>query len=302
MVASLEKTAVVYFVFNRPACVKDILPMHVKYTKRHNIDLIVVCDGPRHNSDRFLQKELMKLLHGHHLDITKKIQNKTNLGLKENILSNLDQLAKKYNNLLVFEEDILPTNQAYIFLLRMLRMYASNDEILSINSYSPLNFFGSLKYFKHPIPHSWGWATWSDRWVSYRSENFDINLSRLPRRFDLFGAFSYRKMLEESIDGTISSWAIMFYYYSFINGKSSITPTKTLISNVGFGKTATHTKGHSLNFYNEKLKFKDTLSLDEEIKTVEYNRIRLAYARLSIKNKLIDIAYFFFKRIKKILS
>lgn len=302
MLPNADKTALVYFVFNRPECVENILPLHIKYSKDYNIDLIVVCDGPKTESDRYLQKELKSYLNTYHVHVKRIILNGINLGLKENIQTNLDKLSKEYNQLLVFEEDVFPTRQSYEFILRMLKIYALNDQILSINSYSPVNLLGSIKYFKHPVPHSWGWATWSDRWISYRSQNFDINLSGLSRGFDLFGAFPYRKMLKESIDGIISSWAIMFYYYSFTHGKSSITPTKTLIRNVGFGKTATHTKGHSLNFYNEKLKVKENISLDEVVKSANKNRILLAYARLSIKNKLINIVYFFIKRIRKIRS
>jgi len=302
MLPNADKTALVYFVFNRPECVQNILPLHIKYSKDYNIDLIVVCDGPKTESDRYLQKELKSFLNTYHVHVKRIILNGINLGLKENIQTNLDKLSKEYNQLLVFEEDVFPTRQSYEFILRMLKIYALNDQILSINSYSPVNLLGSIKYFKHPVPHSWGWATWSDRWIGYRSQNIDINLSRLPRGFDLFGAFPYRKMLKENIDGIISSWAIMFYYYSFTHGKSSITPTKTLIRNVGFGKTATHTKGHSLNFYNEKLKVKENISLDEVVKSANKNRILLAYARLSIKNKLINIVYFFIKRIRKIRS
>jgi len=297
-----DKTALVYFVFNRPECVQNILPLHIKYSKDYNIDLIVVCDGPKTESDRYLQKELNSFLNTYHVHVKRIILNGINLGLKKNIQTNLDKLSKEYNQLLVFEEDVFPTRQSYEFILRMLKIYALNDQILSINSYSPVNLLGSIKYFKHPVPHSWGWATWSDRWISYRSQNFDINLSRLPRGFDLFGAFPYRKMLRESIDGTISSWAIMFYYYSFTHGKSSITPTKTLIKNVGFGKTATHTKSRSLNLYNEKSKINENLPLNEPLKIAKKNRVLFAYLWMIIKNKLINFAYIIFKRFRKILS
>lgn len=300
MAASSEKTALVYFVFNRPACVKEILPMHVEYTKRYNIDLIIVCDGPRHNSDRLLQKELIKLLHDHHLNIAKKIQNKANLGLKENILSNLDQLATEYDQLLVFEEDVVPTNQAYLFLLRMLKKYALEDSILSINSYSPVNIFGSLKYYKHPIPHSWGWAIWSNRWLCFTSEENEIKLNSLNRKFDLHGAFSYRKMLKDNIDGKINSWAILFYYHSFKHRMFSITPTRSLVKNIGFGDYATHTKGASLNFYNERLKIKDDVLFKDEL--LAKPLLFLAYLKLLVKNITINITYAVFIRVKKIFQ
>jgi hypothetical protein len=62
------------------------------------------------------------------------------------------------------------------------------------------------------------------------------------RDFDQDGNYPYSGMLIEQHRGRIDSWAIRWYWATFRRSMLTLYPSQTLVSNVGFGANATHTR------------------------------------------------------------
>ena len=59
-------------------------------------------------------------------------------------------------------------------------------------------------------------------------------------RFDYSDNFSYTKMLKDQADGKINSWAIRWHASSFLRGKISLYPGKSLIRHIGNDNSGTN--------------------------------------------------------------
>ena len=121
-----------------------------------------------------------------------------------------------------------------------------------------------------PKAHSWGWATWKNRW-----EQVDWNMA-------YWNEFSTNKQMQKSFAtignempgllfahkaGRKSTWWARFCYSQFILGKLTAYPMRSKVINEGFTSEATH-----CNVYNTyKVDFDKTdkrvFELPKEVKT-----------------------------------
>ena len=107
----------------------------------------------------------------------------------------------------------------------------------------------------------WGWASWANRWAEY-----DVKMKSWPetkknRSTALLGEsekeVNWRiDLFDKMYKGEIDTWDYQWAYAKIINKGLSIIPSLNLIENIGFGSTATHTKGT----INEKHKRRHSLS------------------------------------------
>jgi hypothetical protein len=103
-------------------------------------------------------------------------------------------------------------------------------------------------YYFSNINHIWGWATWRSRWVN----DYDVEMSSWPsireegRYADWFPNATERRRffrrMQDTYHGKIDTWDNQWQYASRLNGRISVMPNINLISNIGFGTSATHTK------------------------------------------------------------
>ncbi len=129
--------------------------------------------------------------------------------------------------------------------------YYKDDE--KVNIISGSNFISKFSnknysYYFSVFHHFWGWATWKRSW-----ELFDLEMKTWPelKRNKLLyqivpdnkSAKYWEILFDEVYNGKIStSWDYQWYYSSWKNKNLAIIPSVNLISNIGFGQEATHTK------------------------------------------------------------
>jgi hypothetical protein len=114
---------------------------------------------------------------------------------------------------------------------------------------------GSNTFGEHEAPASyyfsryaniWGWATWRRAWSYY-----DVNLRRWPELrqrellLDIFGdaaeATHWCQRLDKSFAGH-DSWDYAWSMSIWAQNGLSILPYRNLVTNIGFGNDATHTR------------------------------------------------------------
>lgn len=245
-------TPLVMIVFNRPDCTSKVFEV-VRLCKPAHLYLIA--DGPRR--DRQGEVELCAEVRSivENIDWPCKVHKNysdENLGCKIRIFSGLDWVFGEVEEAIILEDDCLPDMSFFRFCEEMLEKYRTDERIGHI---SGDNFqFGKYKspasyYFSHHT-HVWGWASWRRAWKDY-----DLEISRWPlirdssfldNSFEDKRVVSYwRNRYDQVHNGDISTWDYQWNFCNLVNGRLCIMPNVNLITNIGFGESATHTKaGH----------------------------------------------------------
>lgn len=241
---------VVMIVFRRPDLTRRVFEV-VRDAKPTR--LFVVADGPRDGNllDARLVEETREIFQEVDWDCkVEQLYASTNLGLRQRVLTGLDEVFSKVDRALILEDDCLPDPTLFPFAEELLSKYEAEVDValVSANNFAPDQSLRNSYYFATHA-NIWGWATWSRTWSEFRSQpepkswtEGDIRRisaqieGRLKRR-----EFSSLLRLAKSLD----SWAISFAAFCYDKKKLSAVPGQNLVTNVGFGEGSTHTKFES---------------------------------------------------------
>jgi len=246
------KTPVVFIIFNRP---KEAQRVFDTIRTARPEKLLVISDGPRHDRDRISCAETKKIIDAVDwpCDVVTHYSEK-NVGCRKTLSEGLIWAFNQVDRAIVLEADCLPDASAYRFFEEMLDRYSNDEQVMHIGG----NFFqhrnpkfsnspaSCSSYYFSNIPHIWGWATWSRAWKHY-----DPNLIKWP---EIKADGTMRKILtnpavyeywetiwDQYYDMKIDSWDGQWTFACLLNKGLSITPTKNLVTNIGFGPDAIHT-------------------------------------------------------------
>jgi hypothetical protein len=150
---------------------------------------------------------------------------------------------------IILEDDCTPHPSFFRFAAELLERFAHDDRVFMI---SGDNFQfgrrrGQYSYYFSRYTHIWGWATWRRAWKHY-----DDAMSAWPARRDqawlagLLGdraaAEYWTRVFDATREGRNDSWAYRWTYSAWIREALTILPAVNLVSNIGFGDAATHTR------------------------------------------------------------
>ncbi|HIK22925.1 MAG TPA: glycosyltransferase family 2 protein [Thermosynechococcus sp. M3746_W2019_013] len=243
-------TPVAFIIFNRPDTTERVF---AEIAKARPPKLLVVGDGPRVNRQDEAEKVAAARAVVERVDWECEVLtnfSETNLGCKQRVSSGINWVFSQVEEAIILEDDCLPDQTFFRFCQELLERYRHDQRIGMI---SGNNFqFGRRRngdsYYFSKYTHIWGWATWRDRWVG----SYDIAMSKWPRirdegwLVDMVGNASearYWKNIFESVyRGEIDTWDYQWTFANWVEGRLTILPATNLISNIGFGPNATHTR------------------------------------------------------------
>lgn len=258
-------TPVAFIIFNRPENTEQVFSA---IAKAKPTKLLVVADGPRANKDGELEK----------VSQTREIINRVdwecdvltnyadeNLGCKNRVSSGIDWIFQNVEEAIILEDDCLPDPTFFQFCQEMLEKYKLDQRIgiISGDNFQVGYTRNDDSYYFSKYVHIWGWATWSDRWLS----SYDKDLSMWPDvkdggwLFDILGNEQEMKVwhdiFEKMYNNEIDTWDYQWVFANWIEGRVNVIPNVNLISNIGFGADATHTvrDSHLANMPVERMKF-----------------------------------------------
>lgn len=243
----MESPTIVVFAYNRPDHLKRTLDALSENPGAPETRLVLYLDGAkeaRHeikvaevftiadNEKRFLKKELIK--------------RSKNFGLFQNIKQGIDEVLSCSDSVVVLEDDTVPAPSFYSFLKKGLFHYKNDTRIFSLSGYQyPTNYFPNLDqdaYFSRRFS-CWGWAIWKDRWSS-------VNWTQPTHKEFIRDKIFVQKLSQASNDlpelvcdallGRNQSWSIFPAMTQVRNGKYSIHPQISLVSNWGFDGSGVH--------------------------------------------------------------
>jgi hypothetical protein len=250
MAEDLFSVPIAFIIFNRP---EVTLRTFSEIAKIKPKKLLVIGDGPRKGvpgeAERVQEaRAIIERVDWNCQVITN--YSEVNMGCKRRVSTGLDWVFSQVNEAIILEDDCLPNHSFFMFSQEMLERYRNYPEIGMISgaNFQKGNKRGDGDYYFSKYTHIWGWATWSDRWQntydvdmlawpSYsKSKDFlEITKSASNRRY-------WEAIFEKVYRGKIDTWDYQWLFANWLHKRRSIIPNLNLISNIGFGQGATHTK------------------------------------------------------------
>lgn len=247
------KTPVALIIFNRLQETRRVFDV-IRAAKPEK--LFIISDGPRNKEEAVTCASVRAIVEN--IDWPCEVQrnySETNLGCKKRVSTGIDWVFEHVDKAIILEDDCLPEPTFFSFCEELLERYRDDEKVMHVSGnffhQKNKNFVSQNSYFFSSIPHIWGWATWKRAWKKY-----DVNMKEwsglrksgdLEKIFNNAAAYEYWSTIWDQYQaGKIDSWDGQWLFACIKNQGICINPTKNLISNVGFGVTATHTKKSSL--------------------------------------------------------
>lgn len=247
------QTPVAFIIFNRPAVTERVFAAIAEARPPH---LLVIADGPR--TDRPQEARACAATRAIIDRVDWECQVSTdystsNLGCRRRVASGLDWVFDMVPEAIILEDDCLPDLSFFRFCEELLHRHRDDERVAQV---AGANFqFGRRRtadsYYFSLYPHIWGWASWRRAW-----RHFDVDIRRWPRLRDddwllrsLFGdpkqARYWRRIFDKVAAGDSDSWAYPWTFACWSRGALTALPDVNLISNIGFGRSSTHTQVRS---------------------------------------------------------
>lgn len=252
----MKLAPIVLFVYNRPLHTLMTLEALSKNDLANESTLYIYADGPKNNST-IEQREKIKETR----DIIKSaqwckevvvIESEMNYGLANSIVKGVTEVVNKHGNIIVLEDDLLPSVGFLRYMNDALTIYASEDKVMHISGYVyPAKVEGQVEQtFFLNILSCWGWATWARAWKNY-DHNVDDHMARFNttkkiKKFNIEGHADYYHQLVLNKEKKLYSWAVRWYASWLYAGGFTLFPYKSLIVNNGFDSTGTNSKEDSI--------------------------------------------------------
>ncbi len=244
-------TAVAFLIFSRPEPTRRVLAAIREARPRL---LLVVADGPRADRPEDAAKcaevrEVVERGVDWPCEVRKNYAD-TNLGCARRVSSGLDWVFEEVEEAIILEDDCLPHATFFPFCEELLARYREDERVAQIAGCSFQDQGrapASPSYFFSRYPHCWGWATWRRAWRHYdhsMSAWRQVDRSWLD---EVFEEAAERRWWSEAFDATaagrLDSWAFRWTLSTLSRGRVSAVPFENLVTNIGFGADATHTRG-----------------------------------------------------------
>jgi hypothetical protein len=244
------RTPVVLIIFNRPNTTAKVLSTIAQIRPQK---LLVIADGPR--SDRPGENEKCAtsrtLIENVDWDCEiSKNYSDVNLGCRQRVATGLNWVFTLVPEAIILEDDCVPNVTFFRYCTELLARYRHDEHIMMI---SGDNFqYGRRRskysYYFSKYLHIWGWATWRRAWQHYDDEMEAWPNIRdsgwLEKRswLNARGVRHWQRLFQAVYENRINSWAHRWLLSGWSNDGLSILPNTNLVTNIGFGPEATHTK------------------------------------------------------------
>ncbi|MGO9572605.1 MAG: glycosyltransferase family 2 protein [Desulfomonilaceae bacterium] len=244
-----QKAPIAFMIFNRPDTTAEVF---AEIAKARPNKLLVVADGPRVDHPADHEKCLQARAIIDQVDWECEVHKNyspVNLGCKRRVSSGLDWVFDTVERAIVLEDDVVPHPTFFRFCDELLDKYAEDERVGAICgcNFQDGHRHDGYSYYFSRYNYVWGWASWARAWKLY-----DVNMQLWPEVRD--GRYLKSMVPDEKClqfwltelqrvyDGQIDTWDYQWTFACWTNNMLAIHPRVNLVSNIGFGLEATHTK------------------------------------------------------------
>lgn len=246
-------TPILFVIFNRPDTTERVFESIKKIRPSR---LFIAADGarPDKEGESKLCEQTRTITES--IDWPCEVKRKysdTNRGSKLTMSDAITWFFENVEEGIILEDDCLPDRTFYHFCEELLSKYRNEDSVkmISGNNFQFGKKYGNESYYFSRLPSIWGWATWRRAWQAY-----DIDMKSFPA-FKQAGTIKtmlqdkamqkfMMGLFEKVYKNEMNTWAARFIYAIYAHNGVAILPSVNLVSNIGFGDSATNTKDDSV--------------------------------------------------------
>lgn len=242
----MSLATVALFVYNRPSHTRQTVEALLMNQLAKVSDLIIFSDAPK--SEEQAEAVLAVRDYIHKIEGFKSvtiIEREKNFGLARSIIEGVTSVVNECGRIIVLEDDLVVAPHFLDFMNEALEVYAGEDRVMHISGYMyPTGNTALPETIFLRVSSCWGWATWARAWNAFNPDAQNLldtlRAKKLEYEFDVHGAVSYVKMLQNQASDGIDSWAIRWYASVFLNGGLCLHPAISLVRNIGHDGTGVH--------------------------------------------------------------
>ena len=242
------RAPVLFLVFNRPDVTERVFDA-IRAVRPPR--LYVAADGPRPGHDGEAERVAQTRAIATAVDWpceVKTLFRDENLGCKMAVSGAITWFFEQEDRGIILEDDCLPHPSFFDYCEWCLEEFKDNAEVWHINGN---NFAANSSLYNGNIdfvslPQVWGWASWADRWERYQPNPFyisDKSTSRKTRRWRISRIARLNKLAHlDALKRGLDTWDYQWQITVLNANGLAVSNRSNLISNLGDGPLATHTK------------------------------------------------------------
>ncbi len=241
------QTPVLFCIFNRPELTRQVF---AAIRRQRPKALLVVQDGPR--PDREGEAELVAKARRVVEEVDWDCEVRThfadeNLGCKRRMATGISWGFELFERLIILEDDCLPSDSFFGYCDSLLNRFDENENVMMIsgNNFLPKSHSPHSYYFSK-WTHIWGWASWRRAWRKFDVEMSDWATVRELNWLDSLCCDEaelehWNSIFDRQHAGLIDTWDFSWMYNCWRQHGLTVLPHRNLVTNIGFGDSATHT-------------------------------------------------------------
>lgn len=280
------KTPILFLIFNRPEVTQKVFNEIKKARPTH---LFVAADGARPQVEGEKEKceETRRIIDQVDWDCTVHTQfSEVNLGCGRMVSGAISWFFSEVEGGIILEDDCLPSMSFFPYCEEMLERFKDDERVMMITGTNFLQEWKSDRQSYHfGVGGIWGWATWRRAWKYFDFEmkgwgtvEGKESVRNCPLLINDTQYKEVQSLLNQTykLQGKVSWWSYQWMFVYCSQSGLSVVPAKNLISNIGYGPEATHTKTVSvyanitLGELEFPLKHPSYIVLDKEFEKKQY--------------------------------
>jgi len=233
------------FVYNRPQHTERTIKFLQQNELAEKSHLYIFSDGAKTVQEEKNVAAVRKIINKTDgFKSVKVIERKDNAGLANSVIAGVSQLIEEYDQVIVFEDDLITSPHTLAYFNDALGRYREEEKVMHIGAYMyPLKNEKLPPSFFYRAATSWGWATWGRAWKNFEPD-IDILLKQFDKKkraaFSIDNKMNFWKQMQEFKKGKNNSWAIRWYASIFLKGGLTLNPSQSLVNNIGHDGTGVH--------------------------------------------------------------
>jgi hypothetical protein len=242
------ETPVVLILYKRPLLTEVVFSAIAKVQPSR---LFLVADGPSYPSEVEKCHQARSITQRVDWDCEMQTNfSEQNLGCRERIVSGLNWVFSQVDEAIILEDDCLPHSCFFRFCETLLDKYRHDDRVMEIGggNYQFGRMTNETSYYFSKYAHTNGWATWRRAW-----RHFDESISAWPHlkqsgqwnllcddtKEQQYWTYIYDAIFKGELK---TSWDYQWQLARWRHQGLAAVPRLNLVSNIGFGSSATHTR------------------------------------------------------------
>lgn len=239
---------VILFAYRRPDHLRRVLEGLVRAELAGQTKLYIYLDGPVQGADD-AELDLLRQVHvvARERDWCGEVsihRSSVNKGLRRSIVDGVTEVVARDGKVIVLEDDIVVANGFLKYCNKALDHYQKNEAVMQIagSSYDTEYLADTQDTYFLRVLQCHGWATWKRAWDHYNDDvldhlaYFQSDIKR-SRAFDVDGSAYFLKQLQRNVTGELDTWAVRWYASWLRAGGTTLFPSKSLVTNIGFDAT-----------------------------------------------------------------